>query len=530
MDRRHFVTGAALVSAWERVRGMRAMAQGVTRATERSATASRLSADPLRPQFHLLPAANWMNDPCAPRFFAGQYHMFFQYNPGAAVWGDMHWAHATSPDMVHWRHRAVALAPTAGGADAAGCFTGSVFPGAEKPTIVYTGVTKVPASEETIPHGKLREVQCMATAETSALDRWTKLPEPVLAAPPEGVAVTGFRDPCPWREGDVWYMGVGSGFKGKGGAVLLYRSDDGETWEYLHPLAQGKWNGQAHPDPVDSGEMWECPDFFTLADRQVLLYSTERKVYWQTGRLDPATLQFRVRQKGMLDLGAFYAPKSMLDARGRRILWGWIPETRPVAEYAAAGWAGMMSLPRLLTIAADGRLQMEPIAELGQLTRVAATEPGATSAAVATGAAGATSAAGATDQGSWTMPHRQGRVRVELRPGTGTMSLRVGAAGGEEKAEPLLELAYDAASDAHALRLGEKRLMLHTGRSGLSSVDLWMDGSVVEIFVDRASVTTERLYGQPNEALTVTWTGATGVVSKVETAEVRPISRDRLTS
>src|SRR5271170_1657346 len=54
----------------------------------------KLIDDPLRPQFHLLPAANWMNDPCAPRFFRGEYHMFFQYNPGAAVWGDMHWAHA----------------------------------------------------------------------------------------------------------------------------------------------------------------------------------------------------------------------------------------------------------------------------------------------------------------------------------------------------------------------------------------------------------------------------------------------------
>ena len=95
--------------------------------------------DPLRPQFHLLPRANWMNDPCAPRFFRGQYHMFFQYNPGAAVWGDMHWAHAVSPDLIHWKHLPVALSPTLGGYDAAGCFTGSVLPGAEVPTILYTG-------------------------------------------------------------------------------------------------------------------------------------------------------------------------------------------------------------------------------------------------------------------------------------------------------------------------------------------------------------------------------------------------------
>ena len=54
--------------------------------------------------------------------------------------------------------------------------------------------------------------------------------------------------------------------------ALLYRSKDGHAWEYLHPLVQGTWNGQTHRDPVDSGEMWECPDFFSLGGLQVLLY------------------------------------------------------------------------------------------------------------------------------------------------------------------------------------------------------------------------------------------------------------------
>ena len=47
--------------------------------------------DPLRPQFHLMPEKNWLNDPNGPVYFNGHYHMFFQYNPNAAVWGDMHW-------------------------------------------------------------------------------------------------------------------------------------------------------------------------------------------------------------------------------------------------------------------------------------------------------------------------------------------------------------------------------------------------------------------------------------------------------
>ena len=83
-------------------------------------------------------------------------------------------------------------------------------------------------------------------------------------APPAGLQVTGFRDPCPWKDGDTWYLGVGSGFNKIGGAVLLYTSPDGRNWSYLHPLAQGKWNGSSKINPVDTGEMWECPDFFPL--------------------------------------------------------------------------------------------------------------------------------------------------------------------------------------------------------------------------------------------------------------------------
>src|SRR5271154_3318643 len=60
-----------------------------------------LAHDPLRPQYHLLPARNWMNDPNGPIYWKGKYHMFFQHNPHGAYWGDMHWAHAVSPDMVH---------------------------------------------------------------------------------------------------------------------------------------------------------------------------------------------------------------------------------------------------------------------------------------------------------------------------------------------------------------------------------------------------------------------------------------------
>ena len=90
-----------------------------------AALCRKLASDPLRPQYHLLPAHNWMNDPNGPIFFRGRYHMFHQYNPQSAVWGNMNWAHATSPDMIHWQHEPIALSPTPGGPDRDGVFSGS---------------------------------------------------------------------------------------------------------------------------------------------------------------------------------------------------------------------------------------------------------------------------------------------------------------------------------------------------------------------------------------------------------------------
>src|SRR5271165_7133128 len=186
---------------------------------------SRLAADPLRPQFHLLPAKNWMNDPNGPIFWNGMYHMFFQYNPNAAVWGDMHWAHAVSPDMIHWKHLPLALAPTPDWDDADGCFTGSAVDDHGTATFLYTGVKKSTPELATLRDGSsnLREVQCLATSNDPELRTWTKWKTPVIE-PPADPLLTGFRDPFLWRDGDLWYLGVGSGVRKQGGRVLLYRS------------------------------------------------------------------------------------------------------------------------------------------------------------------------------------------------------------------------------------------------------------------------------------------------------------------
>jgi beta-fructofuranosidase len=331
---------------------------------------AEIAHDPLRPEFHLMPQHNWMNDPNGPIWWKGQYHLFYQLNPHAAVWGDMHWGHAVSPDMIHWRHQPIALAPTPGGADGEGCFSGSAVVFEGKPTFIYTGVQNAPPEQATIRDGndKLRETQMLAIAEDDKLLRWRKNQKPIIAAPPAGMMVTGFRDPCPWREGDTWYLGIGSGEREVGGCVLLYRSKDLHQWEYMHKLVQGKPNGKVAANPCDSGEMWECPDFFALDGHHVLLYSTENKVFWTTGEYDTQKHLYFPLKTGVLDHdAAYYAPKSFAAPDGRRILWGWLRETRPEAQFSAAGWSGAMSLPRVLNVNRDGYLEMSPAIECEKL-------------------------------------------------------------------------------------------------------------------------------------------------------------------
>ena len=308
MNRRQFIQRTSAASAW--------LATGRAQSEEgfnKDGVSRRLAADPQRPRYHFLPPSCWMNDPNGPIFWNGQYHMFYQHNPNGAFWGTMHWGHAVSRDLVHWQHLPIALAPTPRGPDKDGVFTGCAVINKGVPTLVYTGVSP--------------EVQCLATSDDEML-MWKKHPRnPVIASPPKGLEVTGFRDPCVWRENELWHMVIGSGFKGVGGTALLYTSEDLFHWKYRHPLFVGKMESTAVSDnPVATGEMWECPDFFPLGKKNVLIVSTQGTTVYFVGTY--ADRKFHPELQGQVDCGAYYAPKSMLDANGQRILWGWIQERR----------------------------------------------------------------------------------------------------------------------------------------------------------------------------------------------------------
>jgi beta-fructofuranosidase len=481
---------------------------GSTAQSGDAALLDKLAHDPLRPQFHLLPPHNWMNDPNGPIWWKGSYHLFYQLNPHAAVWGDMHWGHAVSADMIHWRHQPIALAPTPGGSDSEGCFSGSAIVHDGVPTFICTGVQNSTPELATIRDGsdKLRETQMLATAEDDGLLHWKKREQPIIALPPSEVKVTGFRDPCPWREADGWYLGVGSGERGKGGCVLLYRSQDLLHWDYLHKLTEGKPNGKQAANPCDSGEMWECPDFFALGDRHCLFYSTEGKVIWTTGHYDIGTHRYTPTQHGILDHGAYYAPKSFLAPDGRRILWGWIQETRSEAEFAAAGWSGAMALPRVLTVDAEGQLQMRVAAEAeslrsrGEHAEVTSDKPFRRA-----------------------LPTLSHELALKVATPPQSVNLRL-VSGGATAWELSLDFAGGTA------RCGETSFALPKASSSVADLRWFLDGSVIESLIGEREALTRRVYtlSPSDTTLEISITGASHV--DIDLWPLKPISPNRLTT
>ena len=467
-----------------------------------------IAADPLRPAFHLLPPHNWMNDPNGPIWWKGKYHLFYQLNPHAAVWGDMHWGHAVSPDMIHWHHEPVALAPTPGAADSEGCFSGSAVVYNGVPTFIYTGVQNAPPEKATIRDGndKLRETQMLATAEDDGLLRWNKLETPVIAAPPQGMLVTGFRDPCPWKEADGWYLGIGSGERFKGGCVLLYRSQDLRKWEFLHQLAAGVPNGRQAANPCDSGEMWECPDFFAIGKGHYLHYSTENKVIWTTGTYDVATHTYTPGRSGVLDHGAYYAPKTFLAPDGRRILWGWIRETRPEKEFSAARWAGCMSLPRVLTIGDQGQLEMRPAPEAVKLR-----------------GPGVKATVDASHAFRTKLAQLQQELRVPIDFSAKMVKVRL-LVGGNEAWQLTVNLPGDS------IRAGDVSFPLPSAPWPRPHLRMFLDGSVIESFVGEREAVTTRVYTlKPGETeIEVSLTGSGRI--DLDLWPMNPISPDRLTT
>lgn len=302
--------------------------------------------DLYRPSYHFTAPKNWLNDPNGLCYHQSKYHLYYQHNPNGPFWGDMHWGHATSLDLVTWRDEPVALQPSQGYHDQAGCFSGSFALVSGVPTLFYTGYTPE------------RQVQCVATS--SDLQHWIKQPERTIIDPPPGVGSSDFRDPYVFQHDGRWYMVVGASIRSERGQCLLYRSDNGIHFSYLHPLFTS-------PN-LALGVLWECPNFFALGDRWVLTVSIwpNLAAHYFVGQF--VDERFVAEGDGVLDVdGGAFAHLAMQAPDGRILQWAWINEQRTQSHIDPGGWAGALTVPRNLSLCPQRGLISQPVEEIKAL-------------------------------------------------------------------------------------------------------------------------------------------------------------------
>lgn len=334
-----------------------------------------LLQDRHRPQYHASPPAHWMNEPHAPIYFDGQYHLFYQHNPLGPFFYHIHWGHWVSKDLVHWRDLPVALAPEHDDLSPDGIWSGSATYDANGlPVLFFTA-----ANDNLSPN------QSVALAQSTYLQdhnpdlvQWTKYPDSLMVQP-HGIGAFGdFRDPFVWKEGDRWLALVGSGIEDVGGVALAFSSEDMLNWTYKGIFYQADLQKYPYLGPI-----WELPVFLPLGiDQQgqhkhILLVSpvgegADVEVFYWIGEWDEQQMSFIPDQEEpqLIDVGDFHftGPSGMIDPKtNRKIIFTIAQGDRTSELEYQAGWAHNAGLPLSIYLREDGRLGIEPIQELQSL-------------------------------------------------------------------------------------------------------------------------------------------------------------------
>lgn len=314
----------------------------------------------IRHTLHLKAPGNWINDPNGFIYYQGEYHLFYQYFPYAPMWGTMHWGHAVSKDLVRWEHKGVALFPTRY-EDQNGCFSGSALEYEGKLNLYYTGIHYEKADPANI-HVCLNEgftaSQLMLSSEDGErFDNFSGKSVVVPVIEDENIGDRkDTRDPKVWREGDSFYMILGSTCRQETGRAVIYKSKDAVNWKYAAQIKSERF-----------GKILECPDLFKLGQEYVFMGSPmyieedaggyDHHAVCMPAKFDrKACILTLPEQYQYVDYGLdLYAPQTNEDKDGRRVMIGWIRMPKAVEEGEEKPWIGMMSLPRVVELI-DGHI------------------------------------------------------------------------------------------------------------------------------------------------------------------------------
>ncbi len=325
--------------------------------------------EPYRPQIHFSPQEHWMNDPNGMVYFNHTYHLFFQYYPDASVWGPMHWGHAVSKDLIHWKQLPIALYPDSLGY----IFSGSAVVDSNN-TSGFGKNGKIPLVAIFTHHDPKGAAAGNNNFQNQSLAyslddgyTWVKYAHnPVLKNP----GITDFRDPkVSWyKPGKKWVMTLATKDR-----ITFYSSPNLKNWTKESEFGQSKG---AH------GGVWECPDLFPL--------TLKGKTHWVLivnvnpgGPNKGSATQYFVGQFNghafmpadtaikWLDYGPDeYAGVTWGNTGSRRIFLGWMSNWLYGTQVPTTPWRSAFTIPRelkLFSYKGNILVRSSPVKELGYL-------------------------------------------------------------------------------------------------------------------------------------------------------------------
>ena len=443
----------------------------------------RFATNNTRPIFHPMPPADWTNEPHGMIFWKGRYHVFYQENPNGPYFGNQHWGHIYSDDLVNWTPATNPFWPMPG-PDSNGTWSGTTVDLGDQVAALYTS-------------NEGGQSQSVAFSNDDLLIHWNKYTaNPVIGTFPPNArhGLQGHRDPHVFRANGFYYAIVGGGYLDTGGTLFLYRSTNLLSWDYRGELFNAP--------PAQAGTMWEMPYFFPVSQngwgaetgKWCLLINPlpdPRPIYWigtfQNERFVPDPDYGSPRR---LDVGPHVlSPGVATDPQGRIWSVGVITEDRTTELQATAGWANGFSLPKLLSLdTSRNMLRVRPAPELETLRGTLVSLPAG--------------------------PRQPGKYPINLRANAFELRLRAEMSAGS--AISIEFLASPDASERSVLRYHRNNGTIELDRSASSlaagvgkwpavgtvpletnenlDLRLFVDRSVVEAFINERATFTARVY------------------------------------
>ncbi len=337
-----------------------------------------LTEDPYKTQYHGGPYQHWMNEPHAPLYYNGMYHLFYQSNSIGTYWRNICWGHLVSEDTVHWRPIREAIVPTENTVVPDGVWSGgAALDKNGVPILFFTAGNDSFRKDGLISNQNIGAAYPADPSDPELTD-WVICPELAIAQQPGQGRPGEFRDAHVWQEDGRWLMLVCSGSsETSGGTALLYVTDTLEVlpdgtidmdWQYKGPIYE--MENQA----VTYGTSWELPILLPLSNRDgtVTRYAfffspapasiADNKVYYFLGDFDAESGKFTPDEvfgglPRMIDYGnnVFTGPSVMADpVTGRVCMFSIMQDQRTGPEEAAAGWAHCVGLTRCLYLNDEG--------------------------------------------------------------------------------------------------------------------------------------------------------------------------------